>query len=330
MKKGKKVFLGVLGTVMTVSLLTGLFIRPTLAVAEKGKKYHFYVVMCGTAVTDPFWLRVEKGVNEAAEAFGVKATYLGPAEFSVKETVDLINRAIAAKPDGLACMIISPTALDKPLRAAIKRGIPVIAVNVRDFRPPEKRIPYLGYVGEDSRLTGVSLAKRVLMEFTPKRAVIGIHQPGNIVQEVRSQGIIDVLSEKGIPVEKLDITPTPTVGIGILKSYVKKHPETDVIFTLGPPGTRATVTFLKEEGLVGKIKHGTIDLDPLTIDAIKKGITICAVEQQQYLQGFLSVMWLYLYNKYGFTPPEVTATGPAIVDKSNVKMVEEMVEKGYR
>lgn len=291
--------------------------------------YTFYVVSHG-GPADPFWGVVMKGMKDAAEKYGVEAVYLGPEKFSIKEFIDMVESAIARKPDGLVVTITNPVALDEPLRKAIKMGIPVVAINVPDDRPAEEAIPYLCYVGMDEYLAGVYAARRMLQEFTPKRAVIAIHEPGHAGMEARAKGIMDVLKPKGIPVEKLDITTDPTKALTLMKSYLIRHPDTDAIFTLGPLGAHPAIQLVEEEGLVGKVKIGAIDLTTKITDAIKKGIIVFTVDQQQYLQGYLPIVFLYLYNEYGLIPHEKVLTGPSIVDKSNVDIVEKTVQMGYR
>ncbi len=306
------------------------FLVILLIVAILGfSKYTFYLVSHG-GPADPFWGVVMKGMKDAAEKYGVEAIYLGPEKYSLKEFIDLVNSAIARKPDGLIVTITNPVALDEPLRKAIKMGIPVVAINVPDTRPPEEAIPYLVYVGMDEYLAGVYAARRMLQEFTPKRAVVAIHEPGHVGLEARAKGIIDVLSKKNIPVEKLDITTDPTKALTIMKSYLMKHPDTDAIFTLGPLGAHPAIQLVEEEGLVGKVKIGAIDLTTKITDAIKKGIVMFTIDQQQYLQGYLPVIFLYLYKEYGLIPHEKVLTGPSIVDKSNVEIVEKTVKMGYR
>lgn len=291
--------------------------------------YTFYVVSHG-GPADPFWGVVMKGVKDAAAKFGVEAIYLGPEKFSLKEFIDLVNSAIVKKPDGLVVTITNPVALDEPLRKAIEMGIPVVAINVPDDRPVDQKIPYLCYVGMNEYLAGVYAARRMLQEFTPKRAVIAIHEPGHAGLEARAKGIMDVLSEKKIPVEKLDITTDPTKALTLLKSYLMKYPDTDAIFTLGPLGAHPAIQLVEEENLVGKVKIGAIDLTTKITDAIKRGVVVFTIDQQQYLQGYLPIVFLYLYKEFGLIPLEDVLTGPSIVDKSNVEIVERTVQLGYR
>ncbi len=289
----------------------------------------FYVVSHG-GPADPFWGVVIRGVQDAAEKFGVNAIYLGPEKFSIKEFIDLVNSAIARKPDGLVVTMTNPVALDEPLRQAIRMGIPIVAINVPDDRPVEEKIPYLCYVGMNEYLAGVYAARRMLQEFTPKRAVVAIHEPGHVGLEARAKGVADVLGEKKIPVEKLDITTDPTKALTLLKSYLMRYPDTDAIFTLGPLGAHPAIQLVEEERLVGKVKIGAIDLTTKITEAIRKGVVVFTIDQQQYLQGYLPIVFLYMYKTYGLMPVGDILTGPFIVDKSNVDIVEETVKTGYR
>jgi simple sugar transport system substrate-binding protein len=297
-------------------------------------EYTFYVVSHG-GPGDPFWGVVMKGMQDAADLLSkgtgdtIKATYLGPAVYSVTELVNMLNSAIAARPQGIVCTITDPAALDEPLRRAISLGIPVIAINVPDPRPAGQRIPYLFYVGGDEYLSGIKAAEKMLAVKKPARAVVFIHEVGHVGLELRAKGFIEVMSAAGVPAEKLAIGIDPTQAVDIIRGYFAKYPDTDAIFTLGPLGTLPTVTFLKEQGLAGKVMLGCFDLDEVTLKAIKDGVALFTVTQQQYLQGYLPIVWLYLYNKYGFLPANDILTGPGFVDSSNVEKVEQLIKQGY-
>ncbi|NED02664.1 sugar ABC transporter substrate-binding protein, partial [Streptomyces sp. SID6648] len=67
--------------------------------------------------------------------------------------------------------------------------------------------------------------------------------------------------------------------------------------------------------------------------AIEKDDIEFAVDQQPYLQGYLAVdgLWLYKNNgNYSGGGEQPVLTGPAFVDKSNVKAVAEFASKGTR
>ena len=317
-----------------VKWLLAIVFTSLLGSVVLGAEYTFYVVSHG-GPGDPFWGVVMKGMEDAAQMLStgtgdvVKAIYLGPAVYSVAEFVNMLNSAIAARPHGIACTITDPVAVDEPLRQAIALGIPVIAINVPDPRPSAERIPYLFYVGGDEYLSGIRAAERMLAHRKPARAVVLIHEVGHVGLELRAKGFIEVMTSANVPAEKLAIGIDPTVAVDIIRGYFSKYPDVDAVFALGPLGTLPAVTFLKEQGLAGKVMLGCFDLDEVTLDAIKTGVALFTVTQQQYLQGYLPIVWLYLYNKYGFLPANDILTGPGFVDRANVGMVEELVKKGY-
>ena len=314
---------------LILGLLLGACAPATPAATPPKKEFTFYIVSHG-GPADPFWGVVIKGMNDAAKVYPVEAKYFGPEKFSVQELVNLLNSAIAAKPDGLAVTITDPKALDEPLRRAIQQGIPVVAINVADPRPEGERIPYMFYIGMDEYLGGLWAAQRMLAVRTPKRAVCAIHEVGHVGLEARCQGFLDGMKGKNVPVEKLDIGTDPTKAVEALKAYFTRNPDTDALLTLGPLGTDPAVKFLKENNLVGKVLHGTFDLHPGTLSAIKEGVTLFAIDQQQYLQGYMAITWLYLYKKYGLRPANDVLTGPGFVDKDNVSLVEALIKQGIR
>ena len=82
---------------------------------------------------------------------------------------------------------------------------------------------------------------------------------------------------------------------------------------------------------MGKLRLGGFDINQKIVNAIKGGICSYTVDQQAYLQGYLTVQWLYLNAKYGFRPPPDLPTGPAIIDKNNLELVMKGIEEGiYR
>lgn len=317
-------------------LVTSVLVATCFTGLALAKTYKFYVISHG-GPGDPFWGVVMKGVEDAAAFINkgnpdgdvVEATYLGPAKYSIEELVNMLNSAIATKPDGIAVTITDPASVDEPLRRAISQGIPVIAINVPDPRPAEQKIPYLFYIGGDEYLSGKKAAERILTFGKPKRAIVTIREVGHIGLEMRAQGFIEVMTANGVPAEKLATYLDPTQAVEILKGYFAKNPDTDAIFTLGSIDSSYVIAFLKEQGLVGKVKHAAFDVSDEVVKAIKEGTTLFTISQQQYLQGYLPIIYLYLYNKYAFLPANDILTGPGFVDASNVQLVEELVEKKF-
>jgi len=73
----------------------------------------------------------------------------------------------------------------------------------------------------------------------------------------------------------------------------------------------------------------SFDLEPVTIQAIKDGICEGAMDQQQYLQGYMAVVELYLNAKFQLDPADYD-TGRGFVTPENVDAVAALVKAGYR
>ena len=97
---------------------------------------------------------------------------------------------------------------------------------------------------------------------------------------------------------------------------------TDVASTLG---IMAVVVSLLMIG-------GEFDLSGDVVKSIKGGEIQFAVDQQQYLQGYLPVQFLYLFKKNLNTVGggQAVLTGPGFVTKDNAATVEQLAEDGTR
>ena len=320
-----RVIASLLSLLILVSL-SGVFVGVQ---AKENPEYTFYMIVHG-GIAHPFWKVVEKGAKDAGALLPeVKVIYSGPEAYNFEKFMALVESAIAARPDGLLVTITSYPALDGPLRKAIENGIPVMAINAKDPRSEDERIPYLIYVGEDHYAVGAAMAKRSMRDFTPKRAVFGNHHPGAFHIEERQAGFVDTLRNAGIPAEGLDVTEDPVKGAQILIDYIRAHPDTDLVYPGATPHVETFVIRASEEGFT-QVKVPCIDLSPRVLDYILKDQVMFTIDQQQYLQGFNSVIFMFQHVKYGFATPPKFPTGPAIIEKEDIPLLQELVKEGYR
>ncbi len=294
------------------------------------KKFKVYAVVHG-GIGDPYWKKVENGIKAAAAlAPDMEVIYTGPDVFNFEQFMSMLQGALAAKPDGLLATMTNPEAMDSLLRPAIKGGLPVIAIDSPDSRPPLERIPYLSYIGEIPYEGGVLAAKTILQQYRPKRAIYGNHHPGAVNIQERGQGFIDIMKDAGVPVEALDITEDPVQGAEIMLSYLKRHADTDTIFTGNMLRAETLVTRMEEEGKTpGKDVHiSTFGLTPSSMKMLQDGKIDFSIDEQPYMQGFLGVAYMYLHLKYGFTPP---AESPTLgLFPKDVSKLEQLIKQGIR
>ena len=323
-----------LRTLVVSILLVGLVIGIGGSSLAQARKYTVYVVVHG-GITDPFWKVCEKGAKDVAALYpDLDVTYIGPAVYKFEEFMTYIEAAIAYNPAALVCTLSDPPAMDEPLRAAITAGLPVVAINAPDLREPvEARIPVVTYIGEDSYVIGVTAAKTMLRRFAPKRAVFANHHPGAVNIEARGRGWVDTMKAKGIPAEQLDITEDAVKAAEITAAYLKAHPDTDAIFVSNTLRTETIVPRLEADDIkVGvDVKIAQMDISPKILEYIGAGKLMFTMDQQQYLQGYLGVLFAYLHVKYGFTPPPApVSTGPAVVTKADIPGLVGLSKEGFR
>ncbi|MGR3276951.1 sugar ABC transporter substrate-binding protein [Acaryochloris marina NIES-2412] len=272
-----------------------------------------------------FWCVVETGIHDAAQDLGVEVTIRRPHTFDPDAVTRLIEAAVEARPDAIGVAVIDPDKFRAPLTKAVQEfNIPVIAYNAGSG-PEQDNIPYRAYIGPDERQGGYEAGKRLLAESPSgiKGACIN-HQPGALNLEARCQGFFDALSESDIEAERVNITPNPAESKKILQRYITKNPETNLFLTLGP---EAAVPFYEViRNRKGAYSHGTFDLSRTILTAIEQGTTLFAIDQQPYLEGYLTVQWLTWIQRHGFSPPSpIISTGPSFIDRTNVDLIQQQV-----
>jgi simple sugar transport system substrate-binding protein len=156
-----------------------------------------------------------------------------------------------------------------------------------------------------------------------------IHEQNNIGLQQRCQGVKEGF---GGPVTDLQVKGTTDVATTQteIKSKLQADKSYDQVIALNPDIAEAAKTAIK--GASSSAKLATFDLSPDVIKDIQAGNIEFAVDQQQYLQGYLPVVFLKLYienaNTIGGGQPVLT--GPGFVDKSNADKVAKLANAGTR
>ncbi|MFE0804606.1 sugar ABC transporter substrate-binding protein [Streptomyces sp. NPDC058812] len=273
---------------------------------------------------DTFWDIVRKGAEAAAAKDNIKLVY--SAEPNAGNQANLVQNAIDQKVDGIAVTLAKPDALRSVLGKAEKAGIPVVGLNsgLADW----KKLGLMSFFGQDETVAGEALGKR-LNEDGAKKAVCVIHEQGNVGLTQRCDGVKKTFEGS---IENLYVNGTDMPSVkSTITAKLKQDGDIDRLVTLGAPFAMTAVQSVDETGSEAKV--ATFDLNKQLTGAIEKGDIEFAVDQQPYLQGYLAVdgMWLYKNNgNYSGGGEQPVLTGPAFVDKSNVKAVAEFAAKGTR
>ena len=296
------------------------------AVAQRD--YRFVVVTHGQA-SDPFWSVAANGVNDAADDMGVQVEYQAPDTFDMVAMSELIDAAVASEPDGLVVSIPDAEALGDSIRSAVDAGIPVISMNSGSDVFADLGV--LVHVGQTEREAGLIAGQRFADEGVQNAVCIN-QEVGNVALDLRCEGFFEGLGQEGevIPVDLNDPQGATETVAGALQS----DDSIDGILTLGPTGAEPTLEALDQAGTLGDIAFATFDLSPRVLEEIDAGNMLFAIDQAQYLQGYLPIVFLTKYLETGALPlgsvDKVVLTGPQIVTQEQAADVIQYSEEGLR
>src|SRR6476620_303800 len=277
--------------------------------------------------TGSFWSVFKKGVDQAAKDMrnrGVSVTQVY-ANNDVAKQVAGINAAIAGGAKVIATSVPDASALKDPLTKASAKGIEIITVNsglgAFDTLPT-----YEVHVGQTEDVAGQGAGKQFKAAGS-KKVLIVIHEASNSGLTQRAAGVKSVLGGSAvkvltIPNAKSDIPGTQAK----VKAAFAADKKLDSFLGLDPDVTIPCLDVIPHG-----TKAGTFDVGG-SIKEILKGRMLFAIDQQQYLQGYLPVVFAVLYvtnlNTVGNRQPVLT--GPGIINKGNAARIAVLAAKGTR
>jgi simple sugar transport system substrate-binding protein len=288
-----------------------------------------YVVTHGQA-SDPFWSVVKKGVDQAAHDMCVTAIYEAPPTFDMVAMSHLIDTAVAAHPDGLVVSIPDANALGPSIKAAVTAGIPVISIN--SGSDVAASLGVLVHIGQTEEAAGIGGGVKMGAAGV-KHALCVNQEVGNAALELRCKGFQEGLAKAdGGTIKEIGVNlSNPTQTQQTIEAALQHDPTIDGILTLGPTGASPTIKALQDLNKLGQIKLATFDLSSDVLNAIKAGQMLFAIDQQQYLQGYLPIVLLTLYKtNLNTIANSILQTGPGFVDSSNVSQVIQLTAAGTR
>lgn len=299
-----------------------------IASAQEARPFRIVVVTHGQA-SDPFWSVVANGVQAAAQDMRVEVEYQAPGTFDMVAMSQLIDAAVASEPDGLVVSIPDADALGPSISAAIDAGIPVISINSGSDVAAELGV--LAHIGQTEYEAGYGGGQR-MAEAGATNALCVNQEVGNAGLDLRCQGFADALAEAGATSEVLAVDlADPTGSQNRIAAALTEDETIDAILTLGPTGAAPALAALEAEGLMGEISIATFDLSPEVLEALEAGNMLFAIDQQQYTQGYLAVVYMTLYLENLNTPGQILIpTGPGFVTQETAARVIEYASRGTR
>ena len=284
-------------------------------------KWQFWFV--NHVTTNQFFTPTQYGMADAAALVGLPTPKWGGSETStVSQMTTYMSTAVSAKADGIAVAVIDPNAFKGPIENAMNAGIPVLSYNADGSfaeRPGGHRLEPAGLRGAGAVHLRPADGGEDPLPRAGRRRHRHLHRHPGLRQHpaplrrrgrgAQGQGRLQhrrgghrradrpgAVRDQGLPARPQ--VPQGRVRGGRGLDRVPRHPA---------------------EGGRPEIPNGGFDTTGSSLPNIKAGLTDFVIYQDPYLQGFLPVIYTYLFNLSGGTivPPD-TDTGLSFIEKASL------------
>jgi simple sugar transport system substrate-binding protein len=262
---------------------------------------------------DTFWDRIRAGAEDAAAAHNIELRYSNNNQ--APEMATLVQNAIDSQVDGLAVTLAYPEQVGPVAKAAADREIPVVAFNagLDQFQQYGAKM----YFGSDESLAGQAAGKRLAQDGAQK-AICVIQEQGHVALEARCAGVKATFPNT----ENLYVQGTDTAQVrSTIGAKLQEDTSVTHIVTLSAPVALTALESVRDAGSQAKI--ATFDLNVDAAKAIQAGDILFSIDQQPYVQGYMSVasLWLNLTNGNDIGGGGPVLTGPSFVDPGNIEQI---------
>jgi ribose transport system substrate-binding protein len=294
-------------------LVAAALVGATLSAPAYAKDKVFALVP--KAMNNPFFDQARDGCNKAAkEIGGVQCLFIGPADATEQEQVQVVQDLITKRVDGIGVSAANAPAIAKVLARAKEANIPVVTWD-SDLLPADKglRASYIGTVNEQ---VGIAVAKQA-MALKPAGGTYCIQTGGPAAANMndRIKGMVETLpSDKwkqvqGCPLYNNDDFP---LSITQLTDLLAKYPKIDAVLDAGGAPEMEVKAYRE---LMNKYQERLKNHDlimlfvetlPMQMDAMKEGLSQGQVGQRPYEMGYRAIQLLNDLSQGKSVPDPVT------------------------
>ncbi len=272
--------------------------------------------MVNHVTTNPFFTPTQSGAADACKLLGCSYQWTGSQTSNVSEMVNAMQSAMTAGTNGIAVSLVDLHAFNKPTASALAAGIPVLAYNADAASNPR-----LAYIGQDLYVSGQQMGEHIASLVPSGDVVLFIATPGSLNIQPRIDGALAVL--KSHPSIKTHVVASGAAlpqELSTVNAYAVGHPTTKGYFAVDGGTTQSIGQVIQKQGLRSKgVKGGGYDLTPVTEATLAAGSLDFTIDQQPYLQGFLPILEMYLYNvSQKLSGIATVDTGLKFLDKTTV------------
>ncbi|MGI6072871.1 MAG: sugar ABC transporter substrate-binding protein [Lachnospiraceae bacterium] len=286
---------------------------------EEGPSYKLAVIVHDSG--NSFVSEFKRGALAAAEALGITVDVLGPDAQVIEKQVVIVENAITAGYDGIACICGDATAFQSAKDTCDQKGIPFITFNMDDGKYGA------GYAGAEEYSLAYAFADYFFGEVAAgeKDYIIATADSALPVCVTRANAIKDAAKVHGFNlVTTVDLGYDFSQGTGVVENTLTAYPDCKV-YVGTDHFSQSIATAIESQDLNDKTFVGCFDLLEQTIQYLQSGACDLIVGQNPYLQSYYAVVMLYNYLEDGICPVNIN-TGAELVTSD---MADATMEKYF-
>ena len=283
--------------------------RLTIAVIPKG-------------TTHEFWKSIHAGAARAAREIGVDIIWKGPQKEDdraqqITVVEDFVNRGV----DGIVLAPLDDRALMRPVRDAVREGIPVVIID-----SALQGDDYSSYVATDNYQGGVLAARRLGELLGGKSRIFLIrYQEGSASTVQREAGFYDTVTKEFpglvLLVQDQYAGATTETAYQLAENLISRFPDVEGVFAPNESSTFGTLRALQESRLAGKVVFVGFDSSPKLVQGLQDGHIQGLVLQNPAKMGYLGVKTIVAHIR-GEPVEKVIDTGVALATRDNMDLPE--------
>jgi ribose transport system substrate-binding protein len=228
---------------------------------------------------DEFYISMQCGIEEAAEAAGATVTTQGPQEFDPTLQRPIVDAVVASGPDALLIAPTDVTAMAAPIQAAADAGIQVVLVDTT-LEDPSMAVSQISSDNEG----GGAAAFEAIKEANPDggKVLVVSNEPGISTTDARAAGF-EAAVEADPDFESVGVQYAmndPAEAAAIVTAALQRDPDLVGIFAANLFAAEGSATGVQQAGKVGEVTIVGFDAGPAQVQALRDGVVQALVAQQ--------------------------------------------------
>jgi fructose transport system substrate-binding protein len=268
--------------------------------------------------TNPFFVKMRAGANQAAKKLGAKLSYAaGKSSSDNASQIAAIENMTTAGVKGILITVADGKAENAAIAKARKRGVIVIALDTPTVPPSATNALF----ATNNFNAGVLIGKYARAATKGKKVTIAMidEHAGSSVGALRHNGFLKGFGIKNgnsqiacVGNGEGQVAPSQTA----MENCLQKNPNIDVVYTINEPSAAGAWTALKN---AGKSQANTtivsVDGGCAGVRNVKAGVIDATSQQYPLLMASRGVAAVVNYAKTGKKPHGYTDTGVNLIAK---------------